>query len=553
MLPTPISPATQSDAERALYDALRASLDDDFVVFHGVAWQGVDAGGRPRDGEADFVIAHPQRGLLVVEVKGGAIAWDPRSGAWTSVSRGGRVNAIHNPFEQAKDSKYALRDHLSRVAPSLGRCMLGHAVAFPDVVVGNGLLGPDKPRQIVLDQTDLADVRQWVLGALAHWSCSPLGREGMEALMRLLANPRQLRPALWGEIALWQRQLITLTQQQFGVLNMLNRRRRAAICGCAGSGKTLIAAEKATRLAASGMQVLLTCYNKRLAAELQVKLAGCTNLTVLTFHDLCAKLAEEAGVLPKATDEQVFFDVQLPEAMMHAADALGPRFDAIVVDEGQDFADDWWVPLQMTLRDPDDGILYIFYDDNQKLYARSRRLPISDAPFELSANCRSTRRIHQQVMRFYQGQVQPSSAGPEGVAPEVILCEGKRPFTQDLQRVLDRLINDEHVPPEHITILAGARLDWLMKHANAIRPRLSDQLPRQNDGRSVCCSTVAGFKGLESPVVILTNVDPSWLHDWTVDLPKLLYVACSRASAHLIVLLGKDRGDASVHQAFAAA
>lgn len=59
-----------------------------------------------------------------------------------------------------------------------------------------------------------------------------------------------------------------------------------------------------------------------------------------------------------------------------------------------------------------------------------------------------------------------------------------------------------------------------------------------------------GFKGLESPVVILTNVDASWLQHWTVELPRLLYVACSRASAHLIVLLGKDRGNAAVHDAF---
>ena len=51
MIPTPISPATKSDAERMLYDALRDALDDDFIVFHGVAWQGVGADGRPRSGQ----------------------------------------------------------------------------------------------------------------------------------------------------------------------------------------------------------------------------------------------------------------------------------------------------------------------------------------------------------------------------------------------------------------------------------------------------------------------------------------------------------------------
>jgi hypothetical protein len=556
MIPTPISPATRSDAERALYAAFRDELDDGYIVFHGVAWHGVDPSGRPRDGEADFVIAHPQRGVLVLEVKGGVIAWDPASGVWTSTSRGGHVATIHNPFEQARESKYALRNHLRAAVPDLGRINIGHAVAFPDVVVGNALLGPDKPRQIVLDKPDLANVAGWVGRALAYWQGTTPRREAaagpvvIDALVRLLANPRQLRPALWGDIALWQKELIELTDQQYSILTTLNRRRRARICGCAGSGKTLIAVEKATRLAASGLHVLLTCFNVRLAQDLRDKLASHTNLTVLTFHDLCAQLAAEAGVLPENKDDRAFYDEQLPEALMQAVDTLGPRFDAIVADEGQDFADEWWVPLQMTLRDPDAGILYIFYDDNQRLYARSRRLPIDDEPFELSANCRSTQRIHRQVMRFYQGQLQPSSAGPEGIAPEVILCDGKRPFVQDLQHVLDRLINVERVPAEHITVLAGARLDWLMKHANVLRPKLSDQLPRSPD--VIYCSTVHGFKGLESPVVILTNVDASWIPDWTVDLPRLLYVACSRASAHLIALLSREGGDSAVREAFAA-
>jgi hypothetical protein len=557
MIPTPIARETKSDAERLLYDALRDALDDDYVVFHSVAWQGVNGEGRRRDGEADFVIAHPRLGILVLEVKGGAIRHDPRDGRWISTGRGGRDVHIHDPFAQARESKYALRDALVSAEPALksGRFNLGHAVAFPDVVIGDALLRPDQPRQIVLDKADLADVAAWIARAMDYWQ-SKAPRDAVtqlaarEALMRLLANPREFRPALWGEIAQWQRELIRLTDQQFAILNMLNRQRRAKICGCAGSGKTLIAVEKAVRLARQGMRVLLTCFNRPLARELRDRLGRHANLDAVNFHDMCAQLAEEAGILPqKGDDLQAFYDRLLPEALMSAADKLGPRYDAIIVDEGQDFADEWWVPLQMLLRDPDDGILYIFYDDNQKLYPRSRTLPIPGEPFELTINCRSTQRIHRQVMKFYQGQSQPLSGGPEGLPPEVVLCAGKRPFALELQRILDRLIGEGRVPPEHITVLAGAHLDWLMRHASAMRPRLTDDPSRR--GEAIYCSTVHGFKGLESPVIILTNVDASWLGDWMKDLPRLLYVACSRASAHLIVLLARDGGDPAVHQAFA--
>jgi hypothetical protein len=70
MYPNQLSPDTISDAERRLYEALRDRLEDGYTVFHSVAWQSLDAEGRPRDGEADFVIAHPRRGILVMEAKG---------------------------------------------------------------------------------------------------------------------------------------------------------------------------------------------------------------------------------------------------------------------------------------------------------------------------------------------------------------------------------------------------------------------------------------------------------------------------------------------------
>lgn len=83
MYPNQLSPDTASDAERRLYAAFRDELDNRYTVFHSVAWQSLDPDGRPRDGEADFVIAHPRRGIPVMEAKGGAIRCDPRTGRWT--------------------------------------------------------------------------------------------------------------------------------------------------------------------------------------------------------------------------------------------------------------------------------------------------------------------------------------------------------------------------------------------------------------------------------------------------------------------------------------
>ena len=57
------------------------------------------------------------------------------------------------------------------------------------------------------------------------------------------------------------------------------------------------------------------------------------------------------------------------------------RYDALIVDEAQDFHPDWWVPLQLLLEDPDEGSLYVFYDDNQRIFAVPKEARISAEPF----------------------------------------------------------------------------------------------------------------------------------------------------------------------------
>ena len=65
--------------------------------------------------------------------------------------------------------------------------------------------------------------------------------------------------------------------------------------------------------------------------------------------------------------------------------ALAGRFDALIVDEGQDVSADWWLSLQILLTDPDRSPLYVFFDDNQKLFPVPTGLPFLEAPVQLTA------------------------------------------------------------------------------------------------------------------------------------------------------------------------
>lgn len=559
MYPNRLSPSTRSKAERQLYEVFRDNLEDDYLVFHSAAWLSPDTKGRPRDGEADFVIAHPQRGILIMEAKGGIICYDSQADRWTSTDRSNRPHHIKDPFAQALKSKYALQYRLKALLDESWRCInFGHAAAFPEVVLREGnSLGLDKPRQIILDATDLADLPSWVDQAMTYWRGpepdmeADSGEKVIKALIELLAKDWELRPALWGDFVQEQDQFIRLTRQQYLILDVLNRQRRAAICGCAGSGKTMLAAEKASRLARQGFRVLLTCFNKNLAADLRARLKPSANLNIFNFHALCYDLAQRAGVLPVKQDDNTFFDQQLPEALTEAVNALDIRFDAIVVDEGQDFRDGWWFPLQMLLRDPDESILYIFFDDNQRIYVSQSEIPISQAPYVLTRNCRNTQNIHQLVVQFYDAGTQPTAQGPHGRQVEEIFYSDARLMWPTLQSVLNRLVEDEHIPADKMAVLtttARTRTNLLDSSISG-GPLLTDTLPPR--AGQIYCTTIHDFKGLERAVIVLAGVGQR-LSQEDQDLNSLLYVGCSRARHHLIVLMPENVNQ-RVSKAFVAA
>jgi superfamily I DNA/RNA helicase len=269
-------------------------------------------------------------------------------------------------------------------------------------------------------------------------------------------------------------------------------------------------------------------------------LGGNDNLQIYNFHDLCYQLAERAGklpVIPPAKDGEArrhFFDHDLPDALLDAIEELDDvQFDAIIVDEGQDFLKDWWFPLQYLLHDPDQGILYIFFDDNQRLYDRLADFPIQTPPYALSINCRNTRNIHKQVQKYYQGQERPPSAiGPKGRPVDFVRFSDKDLFPKKLKNVLQQLISDEGVPPQEIVVLTPLRRkSRLWSKSMEGSPSLTNQWPPKSD--QVFATTIHDFKGLESSVIILVEAE-RWPAKG-IDLESLLYVACSRARNHLII------------------
>lgn len=529
-------------AEMTVYEQLKRQLPTRFTVFWSVRWLAKQRGSGARDGEVDFVVVHPDLGVLIIEVKGGSIRYDARTGTLVSIDRNSEQHSI-SPFRQVNQQFYSLRRKLQESPITAKHSYpLACAVWFPDVVVGGGVeLGPEAPRGMILDSRDLRNVHEGILRVIGSWYSTRVtaatridggvGQHGTDAIIRLLAPTYEIQSYLATQLSQEQEVARRLTEEQFTVLDDLANARRALVCGIAGSGKTMLAIEKAQRLANEGYAVLLTCYNRNLADSLAASVVAHERITVTSFPDLCQTWAREAGLSTAATAGDEYIDDALPQALIEAVGILRRGYDAIIVDEGQDFTENWWLSLQYVLHDPDDGILYIFYDDNQKVYDRgSTNFPFTEPAYQLSVNCRNTQTIHRATLPYCRTNRQISCVGPAGREVLRISCPPEA-VQEELRRTLHEVVNKNGVPAKDVVVLTPTQDESAWAEGTKLGNLVLTWDLKSGRQNAIRCCTVQGFKGLECPLAIITEMEKA-----AGSIDALHYIARSRATSHLIIL-----------------
>lgn len=209
-------------------------------------------------------------------------------------------------------------------------------------------------------------------------------------------------------------------------------------------------------------------------------------------------------------------------------EACGPRYDALIVDEGQDFRNDWWFPLLMLLKDPDNAIFHVFYDDNQAIYRKPGGLPAGTVSVQLHEIRRNTAPIFEAVKAFYRGD-EIVCAGPDGPEVETVVVTAQA-LRAELSRVLHRLIMEGNVAASDVVVLTPYSADR-SEVAGTVGAFTVTSNPR---GRhDVKLESIYRFKGLDAKAVVLCEVNRFADETFT----KLMYVGCSRARTYLAVLL----------------
>jgi superfamily I DNA and RNA helicase len=267
----------------------------------------------------------------------------------------------------------------------------------------------------------------------------------------------------------------------------------------------------------------------------------------MSFHQLCdwrIKVIQSAtgtNLLREAETAysgSSLFEVQMPYALARTTELDGFRYQAIVVDEGQDFGDEYWLPIEFLLEDVEDTPLYLFFDPNQAVYRNASTFPIQDAPFMLTENCRNTRNIHSVAYKFYDGdEVDPPDV--EGVPTQILEAEGIDQQARKIRNKVSELLSKEQLSAQDVVILVlgDKKTDYykaLQKAGNPTGATWSFEALWK--AKTVLVDTAKRFKGLESGVVLLWGIEQV--------TPKrdkeILYVALSRARSRLFLVGTND-------------
>jgi hypothetical protein len=552
------------DSERVVYEALRG-LPTGFVVLHSFPWLRPtrDLAGEPlREGEADFVILHPERGLLVLEVKGGRPELTGRT--W---SRSGK--AMRDPFDQARRSRYALLDSLEeRTRKRLHRGLFTHGdvVVFPHATFAGPLPVNSDPR-IVVDASGVATLPASIEAAFKAWARSETHlspSQFAELLDALMPKLRLLRCA-GAEVSAEHDRIVQITLDQRATLLGLLENERVLVEGTAGSGKTLLALEFALTLADRGERVLFLCYNRHLCAWLQEQAKhdprsqrAVGRLEISTFHSCARSLAKRARVdfdVP-SVGEQAFWDDEVPLVMEQALEVLSSRgqaeqFDAVVVDEAQDFAPDWWVTIESLSRAGRDGRLYAFLDLNQSLRGTAKLPPVPlPSRFRITTNCRNTKAIARSSASLAHIDIRLLPGSPTGEAPAVRRAASTAAEAGLVLSEVRQLLR-QGIKPQQIALIGPSAhaKGALASHAEVDGVPLIDDANDWRRGAGALVTTARAFKGLEADVVIAYGLSGFG----ALFTPTDLYVAWTRARHRLILVCQAGEVRAAVEAALAEA
>lgn len=518
---------TKSNAEKKLYPIFRDCLDDSYEVYHSRWWSF-----KYRTGETDFLVVHPIKGILVIEVKGGNIKYENFSDSWYS----NRQKLNKSPYVQAEDTCRELIRFLKKRYNffKFRNFTYKFCVLFPDIdeMINPPIHGEDK----TITGKNLANLQSNIERILdsTPQGTDKLGKQGLNELYKIIAPETEFKIYDINAISRNEELINRFSDEQLIILEELMDFPQVVVLGCAGSGKTQLALAKTRELVRQQNKVLITCKSANLAGYLYLALKEYIDnpdykIQVSRFNRLPA-------FLEKLLDINNLKYSNTYEHLSILSEHEFLKFDSIIIDEGQDFTSKEINLVKKFLKDEQESIFYIFQDDNQNIYNNILKTDVKIHPRKLVRNLRNTKRIFEHFYPFIDSANRiRNDFGNDGPEVKTINFFSEEELKSLIEQELCTL-KSKNILPEQISILtnqeAKKSLLWKISQLGGYDLKYFEIVKYfkkiKELNTKLKWSTVEEFKGMESHIIFLIQEKPMSFIPTSKDISDK-YVGYSRA------------------------
>lgn len=581
--------------ERRTAERLEQKLDADYLLWYDVAVG-------PLRQHPDFVVMHPRRGILILEVKDFRLSTliQANKQTWDIHGELG-PKTIPNPLEQARQYAHQVVNALERdpqlvqpegrhqgklafpwsygvVLPNITRAQfdkaeLAHAIEPHRVLCQDEMGEQVEPEAL---QSRLWDMFPFLVGGVmslpqmdrVRWIMFPEVRVQVSGELFDDADPLGDESAELPDIM----RVMDLQQEQLA--RSLGDGHRV-IHGVAGSGKTMILGYRAEYLAKASTPtskpILILCFNEPLGVKLhsvmQAKGLG-GKVHVRHFHKWCREqLVAYGQTLP---DDRLSVSAKMDDMVQRVITAVDRKqipsgqYQAVMIDEGHDFAPEW-LRLVVQMVDPATNSLLVLYDDAQSIYERARSKQFSFKSVGIQAqgrttilkiNYRNTRQILHTASLVAADLLtaddkdddgipllKPVSCGREGQEPLIIQLPTLQAEAEAIADHLAQAHKEGFAWGDMAVLCADPKTRDLCARTLAQR-----KLPVENrlgsgdfdpTSNKIKVMTMKVSKGLEFPVVALPGVGHMPANgEDEKEAARVFYVAATRATQRLVMGVG---------------
>ena len=482
-------------------------------------------------GENQTLLFIPKRGIIVIEVKSGGIRHDDYGWHQTNTITH-EEKRMKDPLAQAERSKYTFVDLLSEQEEIFHTYWVESAVWFPSIqnvdVIGD--MPPSYAPEIVLTEKDLSSPKNSIERIFNYFGMDVkrfFNAEDEKNVINILSPSFNALASMSSQIGEQEFLFNRMTEEQSYLLDYLEEQNIAAIQGGAGTGKTMLALEKAKQASKSG-KVLFLCFNKFLLEKLKMQ----NGLNNIEFYNLPGLVCAKTGVADAGGNEGI-------SLYLNSVDPDQWGYKHIIIDEGQDFYEKH-LEILSDIAELAQGCFYVFYDKNQLVQQRQSLdwVKSIECRLILRANCRNTRNIAVTSNKPLGIENVKMRLGVLGAKPNLYINHSKEQLFGNISKLI-RKYTDSGIKKKDIVILTVKTEDtsMLAMSTSIGGYRISGDINTSN----ILFTSARKYKGLEAHVVILVDVDKKTFS--SDEERRVFYVGASRAKHFLEVFTVLDDND----------